>query len=617
MIPDAVTTRAASRAGIGVEPSTPGSAQGPDRSGITHLALQAAAAGRAVVPLQGKVPLTAHGVHDASRDPSKVTAMFNAAPDATGYGIAAGAASGRAMVDVDGPEALAEAERLGFTSGYVVKTGRPEGGYHLYFSIPEGVAVKSRTLAPGLELKAEGCYVVGPGSRHPSGAYYRVVRDGEPSSAPAWLLEPPEALRGQAIPPREGQAHGLSAAVRIDAAGPPIPEGGRNLELTRVAGRLHDGRDLEGLVRDLSAVNDARCSPPVPEEEVTKIAASIYRRTPCNPAPAVTPRVLAAVERLEAIERPIRGIAGASGWSIYRAGLAALRELGREHPEGVTLSMDVRTWAQRAGTGRATVSRFIRRSPLVRVIRRGSGRKSGAVLFVVPSEANAREAIGHKVGHSSTRGVTKEHTTPASVSPSALSRTLERLRWGPGRIGKSRAALLASVVECSGVMTRSEIAASLGRKPESLRAPLRWLVDAGLLERVGHGVYALPADFARRVEDAREAGREPEADRLQIARHERERDGWRRRNEPRADRGPTSREMREQRESYPERRRAAIGRAIARLFGERPEYRGRRVGQITARLVHYIGPDFPRGTLGAPKDLEVSAILDGVVVGAA
>ena len=100
------------------------------------------------------------------------------------------------------------------------------------------------------------------------------------------------------------------------------------------------------------------------------------------------------------------------------------------------------------------------------------------------------------------------------------------MRWGPGRIGKSKAALLAALVDCGGTLTRSEIAARLGRKPASLRAPLRWLVEAGLLERVGRGLYALPSDFARRVEDAREIGREPEADRLQIARHDREREAF-------------------------------------------------------------------------------------------
>ncbi len=442
--------------------------------------------------------------------------MFNAAGRrATGYGIACGAASRRAVLDVDGPEAVAEAKRRGITSGYVVKTGRTEGdGYHLYFELEPGVEVESRTLAPGLELKGEGCYVVGPGSRHPSGAVYRVVKDGTPSPAPAWMLEAErDAVRDRGT--------GERGPVAVDVAGPPIPDGGRNRELTRIAGRLHDGtRDLEALARDLEAVNSTRCQPPLPTAEVGKIAASIHRRKPCKTAPAVTPRVKAAIDYLASVERSVKGVGGATRWSVYRAGLAALAELGREHPEGVTLSLDVRTWADMAGTSKASVSRHIRRSPLMRVIQPGRGRRSATVLFTVP------DTIGHKARHSSTGGLCQEGTTSRSVSPDALTRTLERLRWGPGRIGKSRAALLKAVVDCDRVVSRSEIAAKLGRKPASIRAPLRWLVEAGLLERVGRGLYATPSDLARRIEDARELGREPEADRLQIARHDREREAF-------------------------------------------------------------------------------------------
>ena len=72
--------------------------------------------------------------------------------------------------------------------------------------------------------------------------------------------------------------------------------------------------------------------------------------------------------------------------------------------------------------------------------------------------------------------------------------------------------------------------------------------------------------------------------------------------------------MEERREDAPGRRRRAIEGAIARLFRERPEYRGRRVGQITCALVTrgLVPDDFPRGVPpgGPPKDREVAAILD-------
>jgi hypothetical protein len=184
------------------------------------------------------------------------------------------------------------------------------------------------------------------------------------------------------------------------------------------------------------------------------------------------------------------------------------------------------------------------------------------------------------------------------------------LRWGPGRIGKSRAALLALVAECSGPLSRAEIAGRLGRKPNALKAPLRWRVESRLLVRVGRGLYDVADDLLQRMEDARELGREPEADQLQLARHARERAGYRERNR-RPGHAPPSGAARERRESYPARRREAIAGLIACLFAEHPEYRDRRVGQITCALARYVGPDFPRGPDGLPKDAEVEALLDG------
>src|SRR5215207_985421 len=604
----------------------------PDRTTIMAMALEAAGANMAVFPVFGKVPLTAHGYKDASRDRARVTAMFNAAPSATGYGIATGSASGIVVVDVDGPEARAEAERRGLQSGYVVRPGRDEGdGFHVSLRIPDGVVLRSRALAPGLELKAEGAYVVGPGSAHPSGRRYTAVKDGEPSNAPDWILQP----RTDSGTARENIARARSP-VAVDTAGAPIPDGERNRTLTRIAGRLHDGsRDLGGLIDALEDVNYARCVPPLPTDEVRKIARSIYARKASKPRPEVGHRILAVVDALEAVERPIRGMGGASSWAVYMAGLQLLRRYGQEHPDGIALSVDVRTWEQMAGTTGGTVSKVIARSPLIRRIERGSGRRSGTVVFVVPA---GLLGDGHQRKHSSTGGFVKD-TEPRSVSTSAPP--LYRARWSTGarrslrgvvegtsrvrqggppprdgraRPGKSRAAILHAVGECDGEVSRAALAARLGRKPESMRAPLRWLVEAGLLIRVRRGHYALPDDFARRWEDSRELGGEPEADRQQIAGHDRERDAYRRRNGARPDREPTEREMEQTREGSAWHRSTGIERAIASLFAERPEYRTRRVGQITCALIAHLGAGFPRGDLGGPKDAEVEAILDGVAV---
>jgi hypothetical protein len=101
------------------------------------------------------------------------------------------------------------------------------------------------------------------------------------------------------------------------------------------------------------------------------------------------------------------------------------------------------------------------------------------------------------------------------------------------------------------------------------------------------------------------------ADERQKKRREESRDRWRNRENTHPEPAPSEDDMRESWASYPERRRKATEAAIARLFQECPEYRTRRVGQITCRLVSYLSPDFPRGSNGLPKDAEVEAILDG------
>jgi hypothetical protein len=137
------------------------------------------------------------------------------------------------------------------------------------------------------------------------------------------------------------------------------------------------------------------------------------------------------------------------------------------------------------------------------------------------------------------------------------------------------------------------------------------LEDAGIVVVVDDVVH-LAEDWLERLEDQRKLGQEVEADELAARRHRLRSRAFHSRHQRPADQVVADDEMRARRESYPERRRAAIAAAIARLFAERPEYRTRRAGQVTCALINYIGPDFPRGQDGAPKDAEVEAILEGV-----
>jgi len=131
---------------------------------------------------------------------------FDTWPDAN-VGIAIGAESGLVVLDVDprhgGTESLEELEtrhgRLPLSP--VVLTGG--GGTHSYFAHPKGGTVPNRTNfagLPGLDLRADGGYVVAPPSVHASGRAYEWSKLLHPT--PSFLASwPPGATRSGCTSP--------------------------------------------------------------------------------------------------------------------------------------------------------------------------------------------------------------------------------------------------------------------------------------------------------------------------------------------------------------------------------------------------------------------------------
>ncbi|WP_261994302.1 bifunctional DNA primase/polymerase [Streptomyces sp. t39] len=130
---------------------------------------------------RGECGRPGHGVHDATRDPAAVRALFAAAPWATGYGIACGRPPHRLIgIDLDvkaETDATAELRHLAlehlFTVPETVTVLTPSGGRHLWLTGPPGVTVPNSAsrLAPGIDVRGAGGYLVGPGSVTAQGAY--------------------------------------------------------------------------------------------------------------------------------------------------------------------------------------------------------------------------------------------------------------------------------------------------------------------------------------------------------------------------------------------------------------------------------------------------------------
>lgn len=157
---------------------------------MLQAALELAEAGWAVFPVDRvtKAPLVARGVYAATTDPDLLRNWWTKHPDAN---PAVAVPPNCVVLDVDprkgGDAQLARLEREhGAVPTLAVRTGG--GGLHLFFEVEPGSASNQVDVAPGLDTRAEGGYVVAAGAVHESGQTYEWLNDLPPAPAPPWLL---------------------------------------------------------------------------------------------------------------------------------------------------------------------------------------------------------------------------------------------------------------------------------------------------------------------------------------------------------------------------------------------------------------------------------------------
>lgn len=231
-------------------------------------ALRYADRGVAVFPVEvnGKRPLTAHGVHDASTDPNVIGAWWRRHPRAN-LAIATGSRSGLVAIDLDtkrGADWRATVAGLERDFGELPATlasETPSGGEHRWFRIPAGAVIRNgagRVLgedAPGFDWRADGGYVLAPPSKIDGRAY--VWRDRLPTAElPVRWVEAlaPAKRRAERVEPwRPTDAHErdrltrwcVRALQQEARALAEAPTGTRNDRLWRsvaaIAGLVHVG----------------------------------------------------------------------------------------------------------------------------------------------------------------------------------------------------------------------------------------------------------------------------------------------------------------------------------------------------------------------------------------
>lgn len=243
-------------------------------SDALDVALECAARGWHVFPCDAKkMPLTKHGFKDATTDPKAVRAFWQQYPYAT-IGLATGA-SGLVVVDLDvkkGKPGLDEWHKIVTTLGRGIEATTlvetPSGGMHVYYRANgHKVACTTERVAPGIDTRAEGGYVIAAGSPG-----YLYVDDHGPGA----LAMLPDSLA-------ERLAYVVTKPAEEKPAG-VIPEGRRDSTLASLAGTMRRrGISEDAIYAALAAENKASCRPPLPDSQVRKIARSIAGKTPARP----------------------------------------------------------------------------------------------------------------------------------------------------------------------------------------------------------------------------------------------------------------------------------------------------------------------------------------------
>lgn len=519
-----------------------------------------------------------------SNDPAVVRRHF-ADCDAGGVYIQLGKASGVIALDVDprnGGDVTLDRLELDveiLPSTLTAFTGG--GGQHRLFRYVE-VPAGDIHDCPGIDVQSNGKIIVAAPSPHRSGRPYRWLNEA------AELAQLPEAwvalLRRQHAARRAAEQSASTAtatAVGPVAVPDAIAGGGRNATLTRIAGRLRArGAERDAIAAELQRINAERCKPPLPDAEVGAIARSVARYAPgiaADPASVEQVRELAALVAAQ----PWLKIAGATQREALLCILALAEGLGR-----LTIGLSWRQLGELANIGDTASKRAL------------AALQAGGWLQLA-EQAAGRRAATYTVARP---GVLQDDPTlpvGGAVPPPRCGAELQHdaFRWGGG-CGKNARPLL-EVLDAT-PRQAAELARRAGLRRDTAHRLLHGKLQAtALAVQQGTGWVRGPAtldDAAKRLCTA--SGRPIAGRRLAlIARHQQEREAWRR-----------ERMLREAVQRVPDAtpaERAALLRLVRRHAGfatgeaEAAAHAVRMLAQVRAEAVRVDAPP-RRLTLTAP-----------------
>ena len=221
--------------------------------------------GRLTCKHSGKHPKTKNGVKDATKDLSVIKEWFTKWPNSN-IGIATGRPSGFIALDFDGEEGERSLNELQSVYGGLPVTVAQltgGGGRHILFKHPGGVIKNKVKLAPGVDIRGDGGYILVSPSLHVSGCRYKWETSLNPVETPLADL-PATWLKFVSGDKTGSQREYLKVEGKI-------PEGSRNDTLFRLACSLREkGLTESAILAALREVNEKQCIPPLDEEELIR-----------------------------------------------------------------------------------------------------------------------------------------------------------------------------------------------------------------------------------------------------------------------------------------------------------------------------------------------------------
>ena len=189
--------------------------------------------------------------------------------DKANLGVVTGKTSGIVVVDID-PRHGGSNEKFVNLGTLAARTGG--GGWHYYFKYEEGLQNQAG-IQPGIDIRAEGGYVVVPPSLHQSGNRYEWIDDPETTL----VLPLPDFVKEWLARKSDGENKSTWIAEKLDG----VSEGQRNETAASVVGKLlvrYPREEWETEAWRWMQMWNQNNTPPLPEGELRQVFDSICHR---------------------------------------------------------------------------------------------------------------------------------------------------------------------------------------------------------------------------------------------------------------------------------------------------------------------------------------------------